>query len=279
MKMNLQSRNRNPGGKRQSIWYAALVCVLIIVFIALFQTFWLQIFYAVSAPFVFIRNSISSDFGGITSGFQSNGFLVTQNAELEQDIARLNALLLSMQALESENISLAKMVGHSPVASPKNMVVANVLFGPPTSPYDTLIVNAGEKDGIAIGNTVFADDGTPIGSIAEVYATFSKVSLYSSPGTSFSVVVGKNNVHETAIGEGEGNFSMKIPVALVPLVGDAVYLPQFEPTAIGAVTSATFAPSDSFATILFSFPVNVFTLSNVTIDTSTTITSYEAAAH
>ncbi|HUD04088.1 MAG TPA: rod shape-determining protein MreC [Candidatus Paceibacterota bacterium] len=276
--MNLQSHNRGSSRTHYSRWYTVFIFIAVIILFTLFRSFWLQIFYDVSTPFVFVKNSISSSFGNLTSGFQSSQFLAEQNSELKQDIDHLNTALLSMQALETENTSLSKMVGNLSAGSPRKTVIAQVLFAPPSSPYDTLIIQAGVKDAIAVGNPVFADDGTPIGTIAEVDGAFSKVSLYSSPGTSLSVIVGKEHLDASAIGEGSGNFSMKIPVADAPSVGDAVYMPQFQPTALGAVSKVSFAPSDSFATVLFSFPTNIFTLSYVTIDTSITITNTYAAS-
>src|SRR3989304_2204585 len=90
-------------------------------------------------------------------------------------------------------------------------VVARVISKPPRSFYDTLVVDAGSKEGIQVGEKVLYGDNIMIGEIAEVFEKTSKVRLFSSSGEVIDVTIGKRAVPALAVGIGGGNFEIQIP--------------------------------------------------------------------
>ncbi len=147
------------------------------------------------------------------------------------------------------------------------MFFAAVTDRPPFSPYDTLTISSGATSMISLGNPVFSDNNTPIGVIEAVFPSSAKVLLFSSPSTFIPVVIGDKKFEAMAEGQGAGNFSIKVPSTSAPQKGDAVYIPQFAPAALGTVERVSMLPTDAFADVMFSFPENIFGLSFVTVNT------------
>ena len=245
------------------------ICIVILAIQLFFPNTLFRIIYSVSLPFITTRDYIGNKLFSIESYFTSKSFLANDNASLRKDLQTANVALLSMQELEKQNQSLENMVGtkKSSNVSISKTVFASVTTKPPFSPYDYLIINTGSNSGIEINNPVFADDGTPIGIIGAVYPSSSKVLLFSNGGEKLEVVIGDKKFEATAIGAGGGNFHVKIPTVDMPKKGDAVYIPQFAPQALGIIDNVYASPTDAFASVIFAFPENIFEISYVTVDT------------
>jgi cell shape-determining protein MreC len=225
--------------------------------------------YAISTPFVAIRDAVGSEFSYVGASFNTKENLIAQNAELEKDISAVNVKLLSMEALESQNQALENLVAaKQTLPSAKNLVFAEVVERPPFSPYDSFVISSGSNSGITVGNPVFDEDGTPIGTIQNVFPSSAKVLLFSSSGNVLNVTIGTGKSEVQADGKGGGNFIIKIPMTDAPKDGDAVYIPQFSPVALGVVQDISAQPTDTFANVLFSLPENIFEMSFVTVDTA-----------
>jgi cell shape-determining protein MreC len=280
MKTTSLKRSKKPNGPAQGrVTIICFVCVILILIQWLFPSVLFRILYVVSTPFTILRDGVGGEFSSVSAFMSSKESLANQNTNLEKDLSAINVKLLSMQALESENQALKNIIATKQVSVlPSKNIFAAVTEGPPFSPYDSLIISSGLAAGITLGNPVFSDNGTTIGTVEEVFPSSAKILLFSSPGTSLAVTVGEKNFETIAEGKGGGDFSMKIPVTNEPQVGDAVYISEFAPTPLGEVESVSAGPTDAFATVLFSYPENIFEIPFVTVDTSrhfdiTTITN------
>jgi len=245
------------------------ICIVILAIQLFFPSALFRIIYFVSLPFTTTRDYIGNELFSIEAYFTSKSFLANDNASLRKDLQTANVALLSMQELEKQNQSLENMIGtkRSSNISISKIVFASVTTKPPFSPYDYLIINTGSNSGIEINNPVFTDDGTPIGIIGAVYPSSSKVLLFSNGGETFGVIIGDKKFEATAVGAGGGNFHVKIPIGDMPKKGDTVYIPQFAPQALGIVGNVYASPTDAFASVIFTFPENIFEISYVTVDT------------
>ena len=270
MKTTSLKRSKKPnGGAQGKITLAVFVCIILVAVQWIFPSLIFRFLYAISTPFTTVRDAIGSEFSSIGIYFNSKESLASHNAELEKDLSAINARLLSMEALQSENQALQTMVASKQAnVSPKNTVFAAVVERPPFSPYDSLIISSGSASGITAGNPVFDENGTPIGTIENVFPTSAKILLFSNPNTTLHITIGSKKATVTAQGIGGGNFTLKIPVTNEPRIGDAVYIPEFSPLAVGIIKNVSAQPTDTFATILFSFPENIFEISFVTVDTA-----------
>src|SRR3989304_1524613 len=112
--------------------------------------------------------------------------------------ARIFSVFDSKSALIEENETLKKEI-------------RDISLKPPKSLYDTLVVDAGSREGIQVGEKVLYGDNIMIGEIAEVFEKTSKVRLFSSSGEVIDVTIGKRAVPALAVGIGGGNFEIQIP--------------------------------------------------------------------
>ncbi len=210
--------------------------------------------FAVARPFWGVRDSIASFFDEAISLVVSKSSLIAENVALKKqvsDMARQQALYLITQ---EENADLKALFGRKSTERP---VLARVLVKPTFSPFDTLLIDLGSADGIAIGNIVRAASSTSIGFVSEVYDHTAKVTLYSSDGQKTKVEVGKAATLKEATGLGGGNFSLQMPVGSGVHVGDAIVMPSVSPNIFSTVQKVEFKPTDSFERVLFQLPVNV----------------------
>lgn len=265
------NRNRRKSGNSLFLPLVVFAVIAVIVIQMFAPGIFFRLLYFISIPFTYLRDKTGGIFSSFGTFITSKSTLEDENGKLREDISKLNTALLSLQALQNENDSLKKMA-----SKPAYFVFATVVSRPPFSPYDIFIISSGSNDGIAEENPVFADDGTPIGIVENVYPTSAKIALFSSSGNDLAVMMGDKDIESRAIGLGGGDFKAKVPDDRAPKVGDPVYMPRFKPRALGVVKKISLEPTDAFATVFFSYPQNIFEISYVSIDVKTHIKINEA---
>ena len=158
-------------------------------------------------------------------------------------------------SLLAENTNLKEILGRKDLK--KNMILSAILSKPNQSPYDTLIIDAGESQGIKMGNTVFAGGNIPIGRIAETYANSSKVILFSTAGERTQAVIGEKSVFMELVGRGGGNFEIIMPRDFVLKSGEQAIMPGIHPYLLAVVETVISDPRDPFTKALLVSPVNI----------------------
>ncbi|MFZ3016057.1 MAG: rod shape-determining protein MreC, partial [Minisyncoccia bacterium] len=162
--------------------------------------------------------------------------------------------MLNYNSVLDENIKIKEIMGRMKAGQ---MTLAGILSKPNQSPYDTLIIDTGEKEGVLVGQRVFAFGNIPIGRITDVFPSSSKVVLYSNPGEKTDVVVSGKDIYLQAIGRGGGNFEMTLPRDFVLDLGTEIILPGITPYVLGTVATIISDPRDSFQKALLVSPVNI----------------------
>ena len=215
---------------------------------------------------------------GILGAFKNISAGLTDKKALQQEIERLRKgiTLLRLASLETEilreeNKEFRMLLNRETVAE---RVAAAILARPHQTLYDTFVVDVGRRDGITKSARVFGVGDTAVGSVEEVYARTSLISLYSTPGRSIEVLLGNDNgdgpVATEAIGRGGGDFEIRLPRGIEVLEGHAISLPGLGEGLgggiFGVIEEIIASPSDSFQTILFSSPINIQSLRFVTIE-------------
>ena len=142
---------------------------------------------------------------------------------------------------------------------------------PPVAPYDEFIIDIGQDFNVAVNDSVYAPGNILIGHISEVLAHTSAVTLFSSPGQTFSVLVGSDAAPATAVGLGGGQYQAQLPRNIIVSVGDQVVVPSISTTPFGIVTSVTNDPTQAFETIMFAPPINLYQMRWVLVDTGKVI--------
>jgi cell shape-determining protein MreC len=219
--------------------------------------------HAIGVPLI---KSRLAAIGGIFDTFQitrSKKSLFVENKTLRERMLLFEALEVEQKALKSENELLRTMLGRS--TSTVKVILGEILSKPGFSPYDTIIVDVGTKDGIEVGDYITVDNTIIIGEIASVTPGSSNALLYSSPEYKTEVFVGTESIQAVAIGKGGGNFEIRVPRNTDFDKGDEVRLTKFPHAIFGSITEIKGAAADSFDRVLFRSLVDVERVRFVTI--------------
>ncbi|MDP3958097.1 MAG: rod shape-determining protein MreC [bacterium] len=187
--------------------------------------------------------------------------LLRENDELKMKLATLESADAELAAVRSENEALKAALGRE---GKRDLLLAVVLLKPPRSPYDTLLIDAGARDGVLPGERVFADGDVLIGEVARVDGRTSLVSLYSSPGRRFDARVGAYDFE--AVGEGGGEFEATVPKALEVSEGDEVIAPSLHRIVLGRVAGIRTDERNPLKLLIIASPVSVYGLTRVYIE-------------
>ncbi len=205
---------------------------------------------------------VGSTIAGVFDLFRSKNALVLENERLKAEFAELSIRLLDRNELYEENLALKERLGRD---ASVNAVLAAVVARPPRAPYDTLLLDAGSRDGVSVGDFVAASETLIIGAIEHVTLTTSIARLYSAPGVVTEVTLGHSGPVLQAVGQGAGNFEARVPVGIEVLAGESVLLPTIVPHVFAVVEYVRFNPTDSSRSVFFRSPVNPFELRFVTV--------------
>ena len=215
-------------------------------------------------PVLVVGNSIVNTFGGFGAYFSSKKSLTLENENLKAQILASEADRANYTAVVDENNQMKEILGRK--AEKIDLILSSILSKPNRSPYDTLVIDIGVKDGAYVGQKVFALGNIPIGKISEIYESTSKVVLFSSPGEKTDVFVVGQNTTMQLTGRGGGNFEMILPRDFVIAQGAEVVLPGITSQVVGVVQTILSDPRDSYQKALLSSPVNIFQLKSVEVE-------------
>lgn len=214
----------------------------------------------ITAPFLRLGASVNAAAGSLFPFFKTNKALIEENASLKNALGDANGKLLTYTLLEEENKALKESFGR---ATNEKKILAAILAKPSRSPYDTFIIDAGFREGIAKGDLVTAFETVAIGSIAEVFPHTAKVMLFSSPEQKTAVRLESSHITKEIIGQGGGVFVFSLPRDIAVVRGEMLSLPGINQKIVGTVTNTQMLPDDSFQTVTAKLPINIFELERV----------------
>ena len=180
------------------------------------------------------------------TAMQSKRALVERNSILEEELERVKSLQLQNQALREENSALRELWGNRKFES---LVLASVLRRPPTTLYDTLLVDIGGNANVKEGNRVVVNGSIIIGTVSRVDRKVALITLFSTPGVLTEVFIGTSTASVTARGEGAGNFTIEVPRELGISVGETVSLLGSTAFPFGKVEFVVSTPTHPFEII------------------------------
>ena len=172
------------------------------------------------------------------------------------DLSRLAVVQAERDALYQENLDLKARLNRDARAG---RILGAVLLRPPATPYDTLVIDIGSDQGVALGDTVSAGGTIVVGTISEVYARAARVTLYSAPGQKYDALL--RGVIPLAIeGQGGGSLQARLPAGTAVSVGDAALLPGIAGGISARVSRIERGDGESFVTLYFSLPADMLGL-------------------
>ena len=191
-----------------------------------------------------VRDSILSS--GIFAGRRG---LAAQMERLEEERARLSEHAAAYEILKRENATLRALLHMSEVRGG----VGTAILSSGTSPYGTLLIDAGTDDGVLVGDIAISEGGVAIGVLRETYADSALIHVYTAPDASIDVIIaGSPTILD---GRGGGNARAKLPRGVDVALGEPVYAPSAHSLAVGIVGSIESDPSLAEQTLYVSIPV------------------------
>jgi rod shape-determining protein MreC len=145
-----------------------------------------------------------------------------QNAALEADRARLQALVVQLQQQVAETDALAALVNFSR-SSPESSYTAASVIGRDPSPFlRYIIIDKGSNIGIRRGMPVVTEQGL-VGRVDAVISSASRIQLITDPGSAVNVRLEKAGREAVLVGTVSGDLSLDLISQDVTLeVGDVV---------------------------------------------------------
>jgi cell shape-determining protein MreC len=242
--------------------------LLVTFSLAAFHTFFpdvsQRLLRGVAAPIWEGERSVASSLAVHWKALSEKAELVTYTLALEERLREKRSIELQNRFLEAENQTLRELLNARVIDA---TVLAPVLRRPPATPYDTLLVDLPEGDGVAVGNRVLADHSVVIGELAGISGRVGSVSLYSSSGRETEVLIGTSTQSVIARGLGSGNFVAEVPREFAVAEGDRITLPGLSSFAFSTVSSVLREASDAFILVQFQSPVSLRELSWVEVIT------------
>src|SRR3989344_692271 len=129
-------------------------------------------------PVLVAGNYTGDKFSNLKSYFLFKNSLYLENENLKMKLIEDEAKMANYNSILDENIFLKEILGRKNTKT--SVIVSAILAKPNKSFYDTLVIDIGLKQGVKVGDSVFALGNIPIGRIAEVHAYSSKVILFFS---------------------------------------------------------------------------------------------------
>ena len=256
MKMNYPLiRNRKEPGRGTPVTPFLFAVGIIVLFGLLFPRILGEALMTIAQPLWNAKGFVvdsSRDFFGY---FRSKKELVSEMRFLAEDALTREAELADRRLLEEENRKLTEMLGRR---ARDARILATILVSPPHSPYDTLVLDAGRREGVAVGDEVLIKN-VALGKIIDVFARTSVAELFSTAGNRVNALIAHEEkyIPTEAVGEGGGFFSAILPRDVVVASGDAVILSGLPSRVVAFVEAIERGSSDSFQTLFFKIPVSV----------------------
>lgn len=231
-KTNLGSGRRfRPGPTR--LFVIVAVCLIIIALSATFSaTPFKDMFTLVARPFWYIQEYVMGTADSALTSMRSRTDLLNENAQLNQKVQEQAAAIVLNQVLQAENDELKAAFGRE---NHRDVLLAATLSAPGVSAYDTVIIDTGAALGVKRAAPVYFSSTTVAGYVSEVYGSTALVQLYSHPDEEVTVYTGEKRFFTKAIGQGGGNFIVKLPHDSGVKEGDLIMVPGTPALILGTV--------------------------------------------
>jgi cell shape-determining protein MreC len=215
-------------------------------------------------PVLAVGRSAGEKIKSVGSYFASKNSLYLQNQNLLNSVKENDARMANYDSVVAENARLKEILGRK--KENLSLFLASILAKPNQSPYDTLVIDAGAKQGLREGSLVFAFGDLPIGRVGLVYDNSAKVILFSSAGEKTQAIISGQDVFMELVGRGGGNFEMILPRDFVIKKGDQVVMPGASTYLLAIAETTISDPRDPFLKALLVSPVNMQALKFVEVE-------------
>lgn len=238
------------------------VCFIIFIFLLNFLNphLFSGIAQKIGSPFFAFGDSVRNSIYNISNNFKSKNTLILENKFLITKNLALETKLLNYELIVQENKKLKEITNKN---KSENFISGNIISWPPSSPYDTLVLDAGKKQGIENRDKVFYEN-VMIGEIYDVSENTSSAYLFSTNGTKIDAILNE----KTPIvinGIGGGNFVSELSKDIDIKIGDIITTLGSSTGIIGVVEYIEVKTSDASQKVFFRSPFNILEVRNVEV--------------
>jgi rod shape-determining protein MreC len=200
---------------------------------------WVLFLLALFLVMVFWDNPVRNSFLGATSSLQkslwqagsnTSGFLgailnsqnlKTENEKLKTDNTFLQSQISELKIAQQENTELKKALG---LQTDKKWQVEIADIVNKSQKGDVVIIDKGQKQGLAKDMPVITAEGALVGKITEIFSDFSQVTLISETDFSFNIEI-QTEKNPSGVARGAGGFQIGfdyIPKDAAIKIGDLI---------------------------------------------------------
>lgn len=183
----------------------ALIVILIIFSLSVFQKEVKNFFYLISSPIqktFWQAGEKVSDFFEFFAKLKS---LEEKNKELESQNLQLLSENTQLKEFKKEN-EIFKKAFDSEIQKEFKVQIAEVIFRDPSQ--DFILINKGAKDGILKDTAVITQEKAVLGKVIEVYENFSRVMLITSNLSSFDAKISDSDIYGIVKGKSGLNLTL-----------------------------------------------------------------------
>jgi rod shape-determining protein MreC len=163
-----------------------------------------QIGTRVIAPLEFGVTRGLAGVGQFFETVQRAGDLATQNRQYRDEVDRLQSVMVQYRELEQENRDLRQLLGLRDLAPPGSLLPANVIARDPLSVVQSVTIDRGTDDGVAVNHPVITWRGL-VGRVVEVHPKSAKVLLVTDVNSAVSARVQDPSSRATGVVRGTGD--------------------------------------------------------------------------
>lgn len=193
---------------------------------------------------------------------ESKKGLIARISTLEDQLQTAQAAIDEAALLRHENEQLKAEFNRS---APHQGTLARVLTTPDRTFYGTLIIDAGDAEGITVGQIAYAFGSIALGTISEVRASQSTVELFSAPSRETAGTAEGSATTVSLIGRGAGEFEVRMPRDVHFTVGEFISLQSVHTAVLAKIERIATDPRDPFQRLLAKAPVNLQALKFVIV--------------
>jgi len=221
---------RRSSRKSSVVIIGGVVVVVVIIFLT--RNVLGSVLSYVTAPLFNVRVWIAESTGTIPSYIRDRSELMEEIRVLTEEQVLYQDTVERGVVLESENEELRALLGRDEVQA---RIAAGVVTRPPFIPYDTLLIDAGSRDGITEDAVVYYRDDRAVGFVHRTFADYALVTPFSAPNMETTVYIVGPDIYTTAHGEGDGVVRVSVPQGVEITEGDVVLLPSLSRGILGVI--------------------------------------------
>lgn len=245
--------------------------VVIVFFIILFLIYIydgkiiMRPFQAVALKMGFVKNTTIDFFTNIFSIFVDKKQLSRENILLEDKYNNFNLICTSaIKNLETKVAELTNALKRKDELGGAESITAFVIGKPPLTPYDTIMIDIGEAEGVKVGDLVLVGK-LLIGDISQVFRGNSSVRIYGKRGEDLNLLLGEKRLVVVGKGLGMGVVKTKVINNQGSFQDQAVRIQHNSGYIFGFVDRVESRMGDQYQDLTIKSPINIFELGSVEV--------------